>query len=252
MKKEDAKKTKKIRVYEIARKLNTKSNVVIKKLNDMGIPVKSNFSGVEEEDAEKFIEEWNKSKKQAIKEVKEKKKEERKKKKEETKAKEEPQQAKEKKEKIPRYKRKEFLEEVLPKKLKKKKKHRKVSKEEAIKEEEIKAIKYNPSMTVFEFAQEIGVDFSEILSKLFELGVLARKNDIIGEDAAKIIAEEYGFELEEEGELADLEEDLYEVEDRSEDLIERPPIVTVMGHVDHGKTSILDAIKKTNIAERGT
>ena len=250
MKKEDTKKTKKIRVYEIARKLNTKSNVVIKKLNDMGIPVKSNFSGVEEKDAEKFIEEWNKSKKQAIKEVKEKKKEERKKKKEETRAKEEPKQAKEKKEKTPRYRRKEFLEEALPKKLKKKKKHRKVSKEEAIEEEEIKAIKYNPSMTVFEFAQEIGVDFSEILSKLFELGVLARKNDIIGEDAAKIIAEEYGFELEEEEESADLEEALYEVEDKLEDLIERPPIVTVMGHVDHGKTSILDAIKKTNIAER--
>ncbi len=249
--KEEDKKPKKIRVYEIARKLNTKSNVVIKKLNDMGIPVKSNFSGVEEKDAEKFINEWNKAKKQAIKEVKEKKKEEKKKsKKEEGGEKKKIEPKKPKVDKHPKFKKKEFLEESLPKKFKKKKKYKKASKEESQVEEESKTIKYNPSMTVFEFAQAIEVDFSDVLSKLFELGILARKNDIIGEDAAKIIAEEYGFELVEESTSAELEDELTDIEDRPEDLIERPPIVTVMGHVDHGKTSILDAIKKTNVAER--
>jgi len=248
MKKEDKNKPKKVRVYEIARKLNTKSNVVIKKLNDMGIPVKSNFSGVEERDALKFIDEWNKSKKQAIKEVREKKKEEVKKKKKEE---EEKKAEKQKKpEKQPKFKKKEFLEEALPKKFKKRKKYKKVTKEETEDEKESKTIKYNPAMTVFEFAHELGVDFSEVLSKLFELGVLARKNDIIGEDAAKIIAEEYGFELEEPQESEQIDEELQEIEDKPEDLVERPPIVTVMGHVDHGKTSILDAIKSTNIAER--
>ena len=248
MKKEDKNKSKKIRVYEIARKLNTKSNVVIKKLNDMGIAVKSNFSGVDEKDALKFIDEWNKSKKQAIKEAREKKKEEerKKKKEEEEKKAEKPK----KPEKQPKFKKKEFLEEALPKKFKKRKKYKKATKEEAETEEETKTIKYNPTMTVFEFAQELGVDFSEVLSKLFELGVLARKNDIIGEDAAKIIAEEYGFELEEPQKSEQIDEELQEIEDKPEDLVERPPIVTVMGHVDHGKTSILDAIKSTNIAER--
>ncbi len=245
-KKEDKNKPKKVRVYEIARKLNTKSNVVIKKLNDMGIAVKSNFSGVDEKDALKFIDEWNKSKKQAIKEVREKKKEEeKKKKKEEQKKVEKPKKAEK-----PKFKKKEFLEESLPKKFKKRKKYKKAAKGEAEAEEETKTIKYNPTMTVFEFAQELGVDFSEVLSKLFELGVLARKNDIIGEDAAKIIAEEYGFELEEPKESEYIDEALQEIEDKPEDLVERPPIVTVMGHVDHGKTSILDAIKSTNIAER--
>ncbi len=248
MKEEDKNKPKKIRVYEIARKLNTKSNVVIKKLNDMGISVKSNFSGVDEKDALKFIDEWNKSKKQAIKEAREKKKEEEKKKKkeEDVKKAEKPKKL----EKPPKHKKKEFLEEALPKKFKKRKKYKKTTKEESESEEETKTIKYNPTMTVFEFAQELGVDFSEVLSKLFELGVLARKNDIIGEDAAKIIAEEYGFELEEPKESEQIDEELQEIEDKPEDLVERPPIVTVMGHVDHGKTSILDAIKSTNIAER--
>jgi len=250
MSKDENKKPKKVRVYEIARKLNTKSNIVIKKLNDMGINVKSNFSGVLEKDAEKFIDEWNKSKKQAIKEVKEKKKEEKKKKKKEKEREEERLEKAKKQGKQPKYKKKEFLEEALPKKLKKRKKYKKTQKEGAETEEKKKAIKYNPSMTVFEFAQEIGVDFSEILSKLFELGVLARKNDIISEDAAKIIAEEYGYEIEEGEAAVELEDELKEIEDKPEDLVERPPIVTVMGHVDHGKTSILDAIKKTNVAER--
>ncbi len=253
--KEEDKKPKKIRVYEIARKLNTKSNVIIKKLNDMGIPVKSNFSGVEEKDAKKFIDEWNKIKKQAIKEVKEKKKEEKKKgrgkEKEEKEEKKKTEGKKSKFEKQSKFKKKEFLEESLPKKFKKKKKYKKTSKEGSqTEEEEKKRIKYSSSMTVFEFSQEIDVDFSEILSKLFELGILARKNDIIGEDAAKIIAEEYGFELVEEETSTVLEDELVDTEDKLEDLVERPPIVTVMGHVDHGKTSILDAIKKTNVAER--
>ncbi|WP_025209769.1 translation initiation factor IF-2 [Hippea sp. KM1] len=240
---------KKIRVYEIARRLNTKSNIVIKKLNDMGIEVKSNFSGVEEDKAEKFIEEWNKARKEAIKELKSKKKEDKKKKKKEEQTKQEQPKSRPHKKKEEKFKKKEFIEDVLPQKFKKRKKYKKTTKEEEPKEES-NEIEFRKGMTVFEFANELGVDFSEVLSKLFELGILARKNDIIEEDAAKLIAEEYGFELKEEAASSELEEELLEIEDRPEDLKERPPIVTVMGHVDHGKTSILDAIKKTNIAAR--
>ncbi|AEA33688.1 translation initiation factor IF-2 [Hippea maritima] len=243
---------KKIRVYEIARRLNTKSNVVIKKLNDMGIEVKSNFSGVEEDKAEKFIEEWNKAKKEAIKEIKSKKKDEKRKKKKkdaEDKDVEEEKTKKSPKKKEAVYRKKELIEESLPQKFKKRKKYKKATKEEEP-EEKSNEIEFHKGMTVFEFASELGVDFSDILSKLFELGVLARKNDIIEEDAARLIAEEYGFELKEETSTSELEEELLEIEDNPEDLKERPPIVTVMGHVDHGKTSILDAIKSTNVASR--
>ncbi len=247
----------KIRVYEIARKLNTKSSIVIKKLNDAGIEAKSNFSGIDENEANKFIREWNKSKKEIIKKVKT----QRKKEQTEVKAKSgepEKKQIPEKKEektqiKRPkrRFKKEEFIEAVTPQRLKAKKKYKKTEKGSQTEDEESNVVEFKEGTTVFEFANSLDVDFSDVLSKLFQLGVMARKNDVINADAAKIIADEYGFEIKEsEIERSDVIEDLLDTEDKEEELVERPPIVTVMGHVDHGKTSILDAIKKTNVASK--
>ncbi len=248
----------KMRVYEIARKLNTKSSVVIKKLNDMGINVKSNFSAVEESDAKKFIDKWNKSRKELLKKAKSKQKEEEKEVKKEQPAKEKAVKPdKEKKTKEPqrkqrhRFKKEEFIEAVTPQKLKAKKKYKKTDKETKEEEGQTNTIELSEGTTVFEFAEKLGVDFSDIIGKLFQLGIMARKNDVINTDAAKIIADEYGFELKEESAKAPEKiEELLDIEDKPEDLVERPPIVTVMGHVDHGKTSILDAIKRTNIAAK--
>ena len=248
----------KMRVYEIARKLNTKSSVVIKKLNDMGINVKSNFSAVEENDAKKFIDKWNKSRKEMLKKAKSKQKKEEKEVKKEQPAKEKVhKEDKEKKTKEPqrkqrhRFKKEEFIEAVTPQKLKAKKKYKKTDKETKDEEEQTNEIELSEGTTVFEFAEKLGVDFSDIIGKLFQLGIMARKNDVINTDAAKIIADEYGFELKEESAKAPEKiEELLDIEDKPEDLVERPPIVTVMGHVDHGKTSILDAIKRTNIAAK--
>lgn len=248
----------KMRVYEIARKLNTKSSVVIKKLNDMGINVKSNFSAVEESDAKKFIDKWNKSRKEMLKKAKSKQKKEEKEVKKEQPAKEKVhKEDKEKKTKEPqrkqrhRFKKEEFIEAVTPQKLKAKKKYKKTDKETKDEEEQTNEIELSEGTTVFEFAEKLGVDFSDIIGKLFQLGIMARKNDVINTDAAKIIADEYGFELKEESAKAPEKiEELLDIEDKPEDLVERPPIVTVMGHVDHGKTSILDAIKRTNIAAK--
>ncbi len=254
----------KVRVYEIARKLNTKSSVVIKKLNDAGINVKSNFSGVDEKEAEKFIDEWNKSKKELIKQArkhKQKKKEDKKKEEphskksveqeagEKPKKKDEPKEHHRRPER--RFKKEEFIEQATPQKLKGRKKHKKSDKEQKGKDEqEARVVEFKEGMTVFEFANALGVDFSDVLSKLFQLGIMVRKNDMIDPDAAKIIAEEYGYELKEEEKKSEVIEELLDIEDNPEDLVERPPIVTVMGHVDHGKTSILDAIKATNVAAR--
>ncbi len=248
----------KMRVYEIARKLNTKSSVVIKKLNDMGINVKSNFSAVEESDAKKFIDKWNKSRKELLKKAKSKQKKEEKEVKKEQPAKEKAlKEDKEKKTKEPqrkqrhRFKKEEFIEAVTPQKLKAKKKYKKTDKETKEEEGQTNTIELSEGTTVFEFAEKLGVDFSDIIGKLFQLGIMARKNDVINTDAAKIIADEYGFELKEESAKAPEKiEELLDIEDKPEDLVERPPIVTVMGHVDHGKTSILDAIKRTNIAAK--
>jgi len=245
----------KIRVYEIARKLNTKSSIIIKKLNDKGIEAKSNFSGIEENKANEFIRNWNKSKAETIKDIKTKrlKKEETPKDKQTdqkaVKSKTKPQAQTFKHGKRVNLKKEKFIESVTPQMLKAKKKYKKVEKVEKI-EEESNKLQINEGITVHEFTQKLGVDLSDIIAKLFELGMLVRKNDIINFDAAKLIAEEYGFEISEGASEQKVTEGLLDIEDKEEDLIQRPPIVTVMGHVDHGKTSILDAIKKTNIASR--
>ncbi len=245
----------KIRVYEIARKLNTKSSVVIKKLNDMGISVKSNFSAIEDDKAKKFIDDWNKSKKEIIKKVKTKHKQEEEENKKKKQEKHDEEKEKTEKEIVKkqrrRFKKEEFIEAVTPQKLKGKKKYKKADKDNKEAEEKSNVIELQEGVTVFEFAEKLGVDFSEIIGKLFQLGVMVRKNDVINTDAAKIIAEEYGFDVtEEESKSPEIVEELLEIEDKPEELVDRPPIVTVMGHVDHGKTSILDAIKKTNVAAK--
>ena len=242
---------KKIRVYEIARKLNTKSSIIIKKLNDEGIAVKSNFSGIEEDKANEFIHNWNIAKAETIKDIKTKKPKSDK----SVQDKQISQKAVKNKAEKRAFKQKakpqkeKFIESVTPQILKAKKRYKKAEKVKEA-EKESKKLQVKEGITVYEFAKELGVDLSDIISKLFELGMLVRKNDIINLDAAKLIAEEYGFEISEDVGKQKAAEELLDIEDKEEDLVKRPPVVTVMGHVDHGKTSILDAIKKTNIANK--
>ncbi len=242
---------KKIRVYEIARKLNTKSSIIIKKLNDEGIAVKSNFSGIEEDKANEFIHNWNIAKAETIKDIKTKKPKSNK----SVQDKQISQKAVKNKAEKRAFKQKakpqkeKFIESVTPQILKAKKRYKKAEKVKEA-EKESKKLQVKEGITVYEFAKELGVDLSDIISKLFELGMLVRKNDIINLDAAKLIAEEYGFEISEDVGKQKAAEELLDIEDKEEDLVKRPPVVTVMGHVDHGKTSILDAIKKTNIANK--
>lgn len=118
------------------------------------------------------------------------------------------------------------------------------------KEKELpKKISYTDTLTVAELAKKLHREPSEIIKKLFMLGVIATINQELDKDAIELITSEYGVEVEEKAsvDISDLES--FITEDSPENLSERPPVVTIMGHVDHGKTTLLDSIRHTKVTQ---
>lgn len=118
--------------------------------------------------------------------------------------------------------------------------------------ENVGEIKIPESITVKDFSESLGINSSQVISKLIALGIMAGLNQEIDFDCASLIAEEFGKtviletpEITEENEILSLD-----YEDKKEDLVTRPPVVTVMGHVDHGKTSLLDYIRKSKVTSQ--
>jgi translation initiation factor IF-2 len=114
-----------------------------------------------------------------------------------------------------------------------------------------KIIKVGDAIRLSELAKRMGVKAQDIIARLIRLGIVAHINQNIEFDTAYLVAQEFGFEAEK---IVSIEEEFQAMEDEQKELKHnlqpRPPVVTIMGHVDHGKTLLLDTIRHTNVAER--
>ena len=107
---------------------------------------------------------------------------------------------------------------------------------------------YKEGMTVADMATEMGKPIAQIIMKLMQLGIMANQNQSVDRDTIELVASEFGYSLKDEVVTDVTRFDEFTIDDAEETLSTRPPVVTIMGHVDHGKTTLLDYIRNTRVA----
>jgi len=235
----------KIRVYQLAKELEISSKELIEKLKELSIEVNSHMSTLEDENANILIELFTEeSKPKTISNTKEKP----------------PNQEQHDENKLETLDNKEDI--IDPTRNKKEKRNKNKNKrnknsmadnyDDRVESKGERVIQLKSKVTVKELAEIMDKNVSEIITKLIGLGIMATINQELDYDTAQIIASEFGVEVEplEDVTMEDVIDDIEIEPDRPEDLKPRSPVVTVMGHVDHGKTSLLDAIRKTKVTTR--
>jgi translation initiation factor IF-2 len=274
----------KVRVYEVAKQLNISTKEIMNKLKEYGFEVHSHMSTLADKEADLIKAYYTKQTKQASDVAPKQTKENLAQKNQANKAVKEniKQEPKEKSAEVSKQESKVENKKdnstnitqvknpkqqvVIPqnnKKTKKNKKNKNRKQEKAghmgqknldnemnNQQDEIKVIQVPQSITVKELAEKIGVSATDIIKILMKQGVMATINQEIDFEKATQIGEAFDILVEEAEEIDLLEELFSEEPEKEEDLVERPPVVVVMGHVDHGKTSLLDAIRSTHITEK--
>lgn len=216
----------KIRVYEYAKKYNISSKEIITKLKEMNIEVSNHMTMLDDEVVNKLDNEYNNEvKKPSVADEFE------------------------VEEKVVRSKKNSNKKKKKGKGNQDKRQENFAGKQQAQTVETPDKITFSGTLTVGELANKLGKEPSEIIKKLFMLGIMATINQDLDKDTIELIASDYGIEVEEEVVIDEIEFETFidEQDEEEGDLKERPAVVTIMGHVDHGKTTLLDSIRNSKV-----